>query len=323
MSQPGELALFSLDANPEYARRVASYLDISLAAHERRHFEDGEHKCRSLDDVFQFDVFVIHSLYGEPTCSVNDKLCELLFFVGSLKDAGAARVTAIAPYLCYARKDQRTQPHDPITTRYIAAMFEAVGVDRVITFDVHNISAYENAFRIPSEQLLARPLFVDFFRGIAQHADIAVVAPDFGAAKRAEHFRRDLAAIASREVSMALIEKYRQRGEVSGGALVGDVAGKTVIILDDLISSGTTLRRAAHICRDAGAAEVYAAATHGLFTAGANAMFGDSAFDGIVVTDTVAPMLIEQKWIGSRLHIVDSTALVAAAIQRAHRGDSA
>lgn len=185
---------------------------------------------------------------------------------------------------------------------------------------MHNISAYENAFRIPSEHLLARPLFVDYFRATAQHADITVVAPDFGAAKRAEHFCRELEAISTREVGMALIEKYRRLGQVSGGTLVGDVRGRVVIVLDDLISSGTTLRRAAHTCREAGASAVYAAATHGLFMEGANDMIGDSVFDGIVVTDTIPPFRVEQKWLGSRLHVVDSTALVAASIQRAHGG---
>ena len=135
--------------------------------------------------------YVIQSLHSGPAASANDKLCRLLFFVGALKDAGAARVTVVVPYLCYARKDRRTKPNDPVTTRYIAAMFEAVGVDAIVTLDVHNPVAFENAFRCRTVTLTAAPLFVDYamrFKG----EKLCIVSPDTGGAKRAELLRETL-----------------------------------------------------------------------------------------------------------------------------------
>ena len=119
------LCLFALEASHELGAAIAAALGQPLAAHEERDFEDGEHKTRPLDDVAGADVYVVQSLHGGPAESANDKLCRLLFFIGALKDAGAARVTAVTPYLCYARKDRRTKPNDPVTTRYVAALFEA------------------------------------------------------------------------------------------------------------------------------------------------------------------------------------------------------
>ena len=138
---PERLMVFALTASAEIGTAVAAALSQPLAKHEEREFEDGEHKARPLDPVRGADVYVIHSLHGEPGNSANDKLCRLLFFIGALKDAGAARVTAVAPYLCYARKDRRTKPNDPVTTRYVAGLFESVGTDAVVTLDVHNPAA--------------------------------------------------------------------------------------------------------------------------------------------------------------------------------------
>jgi ribose-phosphate pyrophosphokinase len=146
----GPLLLFGLHGSRELAESVAARLEVSLAPHEEREYEDGEHKTRPLLNVRGNDAFVLHSLHGDDAQSGNDKLCRLLFFCGALKDAGAAQVTAVAPYLCYARKDRRTKPNDPIITRYVAAMFEAMGVDRLITVEVHNVAAFENAFRRPT-----------------------------------------------------------------------------------------------------------------------------------------------------------------------------
>jgi ribose-phosphate pyrophosphokinase len=279
--------LFALEGSRRYGERVAAQLGWPLSEHEEREFEDGEHKIRPLVEVGRRDVFVIHSLYGGPGASPNDKLCRLLFFIGALKDAGAARVTAIVPYLCYARKDQRSQRRDPITTKYVARMFEACGADAVMTFDVHNRAAFENAFRIPTANLEAMPLFVEHFAGLLRNEKIAVVSPDIGGAKRAEQFRRALAAALHEEPSAGFVDKQRAGGVVSGDRFVGDVSGRTAILLDDLISTGTTLRRAAAKCREAGARRVFAAATHGLFIGDAPAVLGAAQFDGIVVGDTV------------------------------------
>ena len=164
-AKPGNPArLFALQATADLGKAVAHALGGKLAAHEERAFEDGEHKVRPLDAVGGADVYVVQSLHGGPSESANDKLCRLLFFIGALKDAGAARVTAVVPYLCYARKDRRTKPNDPVTTRYIAGMFEAVGTDCIVTLEVHNPVAFENAFRCRTVTLTGTPLFVDYVR---------------------------------------------------------------------------------------------------------------------------------------------------------------
>ncbi len=143
----GDMKVFALNASRAFGQKVAEHLGVELSDHEERVFEEGEHKTRPLVNMRGADVFVIHLLYGEPGESVNDKLCRLLFFVGALRDASAGRVTVLAPYLCYARKDRKTQTRDPVTTRYLASLFEAVDVDRVVTIDVHNLAAYQNTFR--------------------------------------------------------------------------------------------------------------------------------------------------------------------------------
>src|SRR4030066_1743518 len=147
------LALFAVNASRVFGEQVAQQLGIALGAHEEREFDDGEHKIRPRGNVRAQDVYVIQSLYSDPTQSVNDKLCRMLFFLGALRDAAAGRVTAAIPYLAYARKDSKTQTRDPVTTRYVAALIEAVGTDRVVTLDVHNLAAYQKGFRCPAEHL--------------------------------------------------------------------------------------------------------------------------------------------------------------------------
>ena len=144
---------------------------------------------------------VLHSLHGDAGESANDKLCRLLFFCGALKDAGAACVTAVTPYLCYARKDRRTKPNDPVTTRYVAAMFEAVGADRVITLEVHNVAAFENAFRCPTWHIESGPLMAAHFAPLLRDERVASVSPDAGGAKRAEQFRQAMEHLTRQDVA--------------------------------------------------------------------------------------------------------------------------
>ncbi len=164
MCKNGGIALFSLDSGKNFARAVAGHLGVSLAEHEERDFEDGEHKIRPLAEVGDRDVFVVQSVYGDSDYSINDKLVRLLFLLAALRDNGAARVTAVVPYLCYSRKDRRTKARDPLTTRYVAQLFEAVAIDRMVTLDVHNRAAFENAFRCPAVHLSARNPFIDALR---------------------------------------------------------------------------------------------------------------------------------------------------------------
>jgi ribose-phosphate pyrophosphokinase len=313
------LALFSLAGTTEYAQRVAARLETPLSPVEERPFEDGEHKVRPLVGVDGSDCFVLHALHGDETQSVNDKLCRLLFFIATLKDHGAARVTAVLPYLCYARKDRRTQPYDPVTSRYVASLFESVGTDRAMVLEVHNEAAFENSFRCPTEHLSTADLFAGHFVTLARTNATVVVSPDAGGVKRAERFRQALEHRTGREIDSGFVEKYRSGGVVSGGTLVGSVAGKTVILLDDLIATGTTLLRAARACREGGAAHVYAAATHGVFPRGGTDFFTHVDFDGLVITDSV-PLPAVMTTPMRALTVLDSTNLFAEAIAHAHRG---
>jgi ribose-phosphate pyrophosphokinase len=312
------LALFALSGTVHYAERVAQRLEMALSPIEERPFEDGEHKVRPLVEVEGCDCFVLHALHGDERESVNDKLCRLLFLIATLKDHGAARVTAVLPYLCYARKDRRTQPHDPVTSRYVASLFDAVGTDRVLALEVHNDAAFENGFRCPTEHLTASELFADHFAPLAKEQEIVVVSPDAGGVKRAERFRRALEQRTARPIDSGFVEKYRAGGVVSGGTLVGAVAGKTVILLDDLIATGTTLLRAAHACRGGGAAHVHAAATHGVFPRAGTDFFARGDFDALTITDSI-PLPVSMTG-AKALSVIDTSALLAEAIARAHRG---
>lgn len=318
----GEIALFALDSTRDYGEKIAARLGVRLDAHEEREFEDGEHKSRPLVNVRGKDVFVVQSLYGDPRQSGNDKLCRLLFFIGALRDASAERVTAVVPYLCYARKDRKTKSRDPVITRYVAALFEAVGVDRVITLDVHNLAAYQNAFRCYADHLEARSLFVDFFAPLVEGEEAVVVSPDVGGIKRADDFRRALAEALDRPVPTGFMEKRRSRGVVTGETLYGEVEGRVAIIIDDLISTGTTILRAANAARAMGSTKVYAAASHGLFVGEANRVVADRVFERVVVTDTIPPFRLKPEVVADKLVVLDAAALFAEAIRRIHTGGS-
>jgi ribose-phosphate pyrophosphokinase len=314
------LRLFALQASAELGQAVADALGCRLAAHEERAFEDGEHKVRPLDAVGGANVYVVQSLHGGPAESANDKLCRLLFFVGALKDAGAARVTAVVPYLCYARKDRRTKPNDPVTTRYVAQMFEAVGVDAVVTLEVHNPAAFENAFRCRTVALTGTPLLVDHVCRLPDR-DFSVVSPDTGGDKRAELFRETLEAALGRPVGKAFAEKHRSGGVVSGDLFVGEVAGTTALLVDDLISTGGTLLRAARAARAAGARRVIALATHGLFMPGAETALADGAIDRLVVTDAVPAFRLPPGPVRDKLDVLPAASLLAEAVRRLDSGE--
>jgi len=322
MAATDEMMVFALEATREFGARVAHALGVPLAPHEERAFEDGEHKTRPLVSVRGRDVFVVHSLYGDARESANDKLCRLLFFIGALKDAAAAKVTALVPYLCYARKDSKTKPRDPVTTRYVASMFEAVGTDRTVTLDVHNVAAYQNAFRCGTEHLEAKRLFVDYFTPRFVDAAVVVVSPDVGGVKRAEAFRQALAQALRRDLPLAVMEKQRSAGVVSGETLVGDVTDRVAILVDDLIATGTTLARAAAACHARGAARVIAVATHGLFTGEANTRLAEPALAELVVTDTVPPFRLIEPAVRGKLVTLEAAPLFAEAARRIHDGGS-
>jgi ribose-phosphate pyrophosphokinase len=314
--------VFALHASRSFGEGVARQLGISLSACEERDFEDGEHKSRPLVNVRHRDVFVIQSLYADTQQSVNDKLVRLLFFIGALKDASAGRVTAVVPYLAYARKDAKTQTRDPVTTRYVAQLFEAAGTGRVVTMDVHNLAAFQNAFRCRTDHLEATRLFVAHFASLLKEEPrITVVSPDIGGMKRAERFRQALGRVLNRELKMAFLEKARAKGVMRSGRLIGEVAGH-VIIVDDLISTGGTILHAAAACRKSGAEKVYAAASHGIFVGTANHLLSGTELDKIVVTDTIPPFRLDPELARNKLVVLTVAPLFAEAIRRIHAGGS-
>jgi ribose-phosphate pyrophosphokinase len=316
------MQLFAINATAEFGLAVSQALGQPLSPHEEREFEDGEHKIRPLEPVGGRDVFVIQSLHGGPDQSPNDKLARLLFFIGALKDGGANRITAVVPYLSYARKDRRTKPYDPVTIRYLAQMFEAAGTDAIVTLEVHNPAAYENAFRCRTVTLTGTPLFVDYAVRLKDEP-LCIVSPDTGGAKRAELFRETLEAVLGRPVGKAFAEKHRSAGVVSGDLFVGATEGATAIVIDDLISSGGTLLRAARAARRNGARRVIALVTHGLFMPGSTDVLSDAAIDRVVVSDTVPPFRLPAAGpVRDKVDVLPAAPLFAEAIHRLHQGAS-
>jgi len=317
-----ELALFALGASAALGACVARHLGAPLASHEEREFEWGQHKARPLESVRGRDVFVLHSLHGDLAQSVNDKLCRMLFFLGAVRDAGAAQVTAVVPFLCYSRKDRRTKPRDPVTTRYVAAMFEAVGVDAVVTLEVHDEAAFENAFRCRTEHLEPQATFAARLVPRLAGQAVVVASPDVGGVKRATRYREAFGRRLGREPGSAFVEKRRSADVVSGGRVVGDVSGATVLLVDDLVSGATTLVRAAAALRAAGAREVLAAVAHGVFVPEASEALAGSALDRLYVLDHVPPFALEPAVAAERVESVEVAPLLAEAIRRMHEGGS-
>ena len=318
------MLLFSLDTDTTWATSLASHLGVALAPHENRRFEDGEHKLRPLVNPRGRDVYVVHSLYGEPNSSPHDKLCLLLLFLATLREHGAARVTAVVPYLAYARKDRQTKPFDPVTLRYVAQLFEAVGTAQLIVLEAHNVAAFQNAFRCTTLHLDAHPAFAQQVLALGGAGPLAVAAPDPGGVKRAQLWRESLAQTLARPVGFAMVDKRRSAGVVSSENLVaGDVADMKVLLLDDLIASGDTMRRAAVALRRAGAREVLAFAAHGLFTAGVPQALADVSLARVIVTDSVPPFRLPPDGaVRDKLVLVSATALFAQAIYACHGAGS-
>ena len=312
------LRVFVLNATNEFGNAIARAGGVIPGNHEERTFEDGEYKVRPLEAVAGCDVYVVQSLHAGPSDTTDGKLNRLLFFIGALKDAGAARVTAVTPYLCYARKDRRTKWQDPMTLRYVASLFEAVGTDAIVTVDVHNDVAFENAFRCRTIALTAAPLFVDYAKNLDDDR-LCVVSPDPGGVKRAQLFREVLEEACGFAIARGFVEKRRSAGVVEGELFVGDAKDATVLIVDDLVSSGGTLLRAARAVRAQGARRVIAFATHGLFMPGTSEVLAHGAIDRLVVTDTVPPFRLSDSASRQKIDIVSVVGLFAQAIDRLHR----
>lgn len=317
-----DLCLFALSETRDFGQAVAQAIGTTLSSHAESEFDDGEHATRPLVNVRAKDVYVVQSMYDAPNLSVNDKLCRLLFFCGALRDAAAARVTAVMPYLGYQRKDRTTEPRGPVTTRYLASILEAVGVDRVLALDVHNLAAFQNAFRVRTDHLEARPLLLDHVLRTTRGEDLVVISPDEGGVKRAHRFAKTLRARTDQTVTVAFIEKIREAERVSGGTLIGDVDGRAAVIVDDMISTGTTIRRATEACAEGRAASIYAAATHGVFVGNAPQILNTEHLSGLFVANTIPPFRLKGTPVESKLHVCDAAPRVAKAIQAIHSGGS-
>jgi len=281
--------IFAPGESGELATAVARQSGIELAPLEDQAFEEGEFKLRPLVSVRDRSVFVVQSLAASPDVAVSQRLIRLLFLLFGLRDAGASRVTAVVPYLSYARTDRRTQLRDPVNTRYVAQLLETTGLDRLVCLDVHNPAALDNAFRIPVDHLSAIPMFVRHFAERLGDDDLAVASPDVGGIKRAQIFREMLSAQLRRDVDMVFVEKRRTQGAVSGGAVVGASTGRTVIVIDDLCASGETLLRAATALREAGAKTIHVAFTHAPLARGLLAVAASKDITSLVTTDSVGP----------------------------------
>ena len=315
------MLLFGLDPDPRFAQALAADLDQPLAPHEERLFEDGECKLRPLVDPRGEDAYVVLGLQGGPQLSPHDKLCRLLMFIATLRDHGAARVSAVVPYLAYARKDRQTKPHDPLNLRYVAQLFEAVGAAQLIVLEAHNVAAFQSAFRCPTLHLEGHQAFTDLIQELVGDTALAVASPDPGGVKRAQLWREALQVSQSRPVGFAFCDKRRSAGLVSSANLVaGDVSGMTVLLLDDLIASGETMRRAALALRQVGAARVIACATHGLFIEPAADVLVDAAIEQILITDSMAPYRLPPAGpVSGKMRIASAVPLFARAIRECHQ----
>lgn len=273
------LMIVSGQGYPELAEKIADRLDLDLSGVELVKFPGGELYARYLESVRGADIFIVQSLC-EP---VNENLMQMLIMIDAAKRASAKRIVAVIPWYAYSRQDRKTKPREPITARLIANMVQAAGAERVMTMDLHT-GQIEGYFTFPVDHLTAMHTFVDYFvdQGFKNAEDAVVVAPDTGEVKVAKQLAGHLS------LPWAIVNKMRDKPDHSEVThVIGDVAGKRVIMIDDIIATGGTLVNAAARLVEDGATEVRAAATHGEFSGGAYEKIDASLIKEVVVTDTL------------------------------------
>ncbi len=276
------LMLVAGRANPELAGRIADKLGVGLAPMEHKTFSNGEVYCRFEDSVRGADVFIV-----QPTCenraeglSANDALMELLMMVDAAVGGSAHRVIAVTPWYGYSRQDKKSAPREPISARLVARMLESSGIDRILTMDLHS-GQIQGFFQKPCDHMTALFMLTQYFADLALE-DLVVVAPDAGRVKLNKKFAAEIGA------DLAILNKERPAQQVAEiGYVIGDVEGKTAVLVDDIIDTAGTLKAAAQAVHDAGARRVYAAATHGVFSGNAWENLGSARFEQVVVTDTI------------------------------------
>lgn len=308
------LKLFSGRANPGIAAAIARQLNIDLTPVTLKTFSNGEVYCRLQESVREADVFIVQSTCANRAAglSTNDALMELMVMIDAAVAASAHRVIAVMPWYAYSRQDKQSAPREPISARMVARMLESAGADRILTMDLH-AGQIEGMFKIPVDHITAMRLLADRVAKVHAGGDAVVVAPDAGRVKLNKSFAKSLGA------DLAILDKERPRHQVAEvGHVIGDVRGKTAIIVDDMIDTAGTLRAAGEMVMQAGAIQVYAVATHPLLTGRAHENLSAAPFEEIIVTDTVT--------IGSsvpaNVRVVSCAAILADSIRQVFCGGS-
>ncbi len=304
-----EIQVFTGNSNRPLAAEVSQYLEVPLGQAEVRRFSDGEVMVEIAENVRGGDVFVIQS-----TCTpVNDHLMELLLMLDAFRRASAKRITAVMPYFGYARQDRKVSPRVPISAKLVADLITASGASRVLTIDLH-AGQIQGFFDIPVDNLFATPVLLKEMQERLRGGPVAVVSPDPGGVERARAFAKRL------DATLAVIDKRRARAnEVAEMRVVGDVAGQTAVIVDDIVDTAGTLATAAAALRDAGATEVVACCTHAVLSGPALERIRDSTLSSLVVTDTIPLRLGADS---QKITILSVARLLAEAIRRTHREES-
>ncbi|MDR1728289.1 MAG: ribose-phosphate pyrophosphokinase [Acidobacteriota bacterium] len=270
------LAVFSGNANRPLAQEICDYLRTPLGAINLTCFSDGEIYCQIMENVRGKDVFIV-----QPTCSpVNSNLIELLIMIDAFKRSSASRITAVIPYYGYARQDRKDKPRVPISSKLVADLLTAAGVDRVLSMDLH-AGQIQGFFDIPVDHLYATPVLIEYLRNLSI-PELMVVSPDAGGVERARALAKRL------EVGLAIVDKRRTAPNVAEVMhLIGDVEGKNIIISDDMIDTAGTLVNTVNALKEKGAGKIYACATHGVLSGPAIDRLRAAPLEKLIVTNTV------------------------------------
>ncbi|HEV8662202.1 MAG TPA: ribose-phosphate pyrophosphokinase [Candidatus Methylomirabilis sp.] len=299
------LILFTGNANPQLAQEIADYLGMRLGQAEVSQFSDGEIFVQIEENVRGADVFVI-----QPTCPpVNQSLMELLVMLDALKRASAQRITAVLPYYGYGRQDRKVQPRVPISAKLVADLVTVAGAHRLLTMDLH-AGQIQGFFNIPVDHLFAAPVFLRYFQD-RQWKDAVVVSPDAGGVERARAFAKRLGT------SLAFIDKRRTGvNEAKVMHIVGDVAGKDAILVDDMVDTAGTLTQAGAALKEQGARRIYASCTHPVLSGPAVERIDTSGIEEVVVTNTIP---LDERRSSKKITVLSVAALLGEAIDRIHK----
>ncbi|MEB3250667.1 MAG: ribose-phosphate pyrophosphokinase [Cyanobacteriota bacterium] len=303
------LKLFSGSANVELSREVARYLGIDLGPMVRKRFADGELYIQIQESIRGCDVYLI-----QPTCNpVNDHLMELLIMVDACRRASARQVTAVVPYYGYARADRKTAGRESITAKLVANLIAKAGASRVLAIDLHS-AQIQGYFDIPCDHVYGTPVLIDYISS-KKLTDLVVVSPDVGGVARARAFAKKL-----NDAPLAIIDKRRQAHNVAEVMnVVGDVRGKTAVLVDDMIDTAGTICEGARLLKREGARQVYACATHPVFSPPAVERLSSGLFEEVIVTNTI-PMAADREF--DQLTVLSMANLLGEAIWRIHEESS-